>query len=310
MCPRPAYVALLYSLNIVMVFYTPSAIDIILNALAIEFIHQIDEQIASFFDRDRRMLRAGAVEIVLRRSLRLADLNQIIIQQRPLREMRKKEKEQRNDKKEHTETGNPVHGNEGDYELSPNKTNIDETKITDDELASKPNLSLNDDEPEVAPTLGQIRKKESSKRMGERESQAKPSVTCCCDAEEPSESDERKDQIDKFVKGHIKKKPHVFGIAQHAIAAINACFYLCFKFEPLKPSLVCVTLSLRVFRACPHPLPPSALPPPRCTKQVPASQQAPQKGHFGRAPLRCAGAPRCDGLQNKADFYRGSQAVP
>jgi hypothetical protein len=38
-----AYVGILYSLNILMVFYTASTADIVLNALAIDFIKQLDE---------------------------------------------------------------------------------------------------------------------------------------------------------------------------------------------------------------------------------------------------------------------------
>jgi hypothetical protein len=187
--------------------------------------------------------------------------------------LKKEQKEKkRNDKTEGNVQGNPLNGNEGDYELSPCCGGDD-------------NKKTNDDEPKVT-FLKDIKHQESWKlKIGQ--------------------SHARNEDINKFVAGHIKKKAHVFGIAQHGTVAINAFFGKCFKcfgIKPLKASIVCVTLSLRLFRACPHP--PSALVPPRWPKQVPASQQAPHKNRLGRAPLRSAGAPRqglqCDELQNKA----------
>jgi len=70
-----AYAALLYGLNILILYNTPpeDATDLILNALAIEFIHTLDEEIVdtSWWDPTKRFLKAGSVELTIRSTLRL-----------------------------------------------------------------------------------------------------------------------------------------------------------------------------------------------------------------------------------------------
>jgi len=52
---------------------TPLVLDIILNALAIDYIHQIDEKLADadWWDDGNRWIRAGTVELVIQSTLRL-----------------------------------------------------------------------------------------------------------------------------------------------------------------------------------------------------------------------------------------------
>ena len=78
-----AYVGIVYSLNIAMVFYTPGVIDIVLNALAIEFIVQLDETVADHWDKDRRIIRAGACELVIKNHLHLDDLDKLKVEYWP-----------------------------------------------------------------------------------------------------------------------------------------------------------------------------------------------------------------------------------
>ena len=67
---------LLYLLTLFMLYTYNDPEEIILNALAIEFIKDIDEKITdnNSYDTDYRFLKAGAVEMVLRRYLNLHDL--------------------------------------------------------------------------------------------------------------------------------------------------------------------------------------------------------------------------------------------
>ena len=69
-------VCLLYGLNLLLIFYTESPLDILLNSLAIEFIHQMDEAYvdAGWFDVDFRFLRAGSMALVLQHYLELHEL--------------------------------------------------------------------------------------------------------------------------------------------------------------------------------------------------------------------------------------------
>ena len=70
------FVCGLYILNMMIIIFTDDTLDIVFNALAIEFVHQLDEMIvnSSWFDPDFRLLKAGAVELVIRRYLNLHQL--------------------------------------------------------------------------------------------------------------------------------------------------------------------------------------------------------------------------------------------
>ena len=67
------YLCLLYSANIAIIYFSNQVIDIILNALAIEFVSQLDELVvgSSWWDKDYRYLKAGAIEMVIRRYVKL-----------------------------------------------------------------------------------------------------------------------------------------------------------------------------------------------------------------------------------------------
>lgn len=67
------YVAILYSVMIFILIQTPVILDIILNALAIDFIHEIDQNIvkSSWWDSNKRFIKAGTMELVLQSTLRL-----------------------------------------------------------------------------------------------------------------------------------------------------------------------------------------------------------------------------------------------
>ena len=67
------FVCLLFGWYMGIIFMTSDTLDIIFNALTIEFVHQLDEQVvnSSWFDPDFRLLKAGAVELVIRRYLNL-----------------------------------------------------------------------------------------------------------------------------------------------------------------------------------------------------------------------------------------------
>ena len=70
------FICLLFMSMLVILLATDNLIDIILNALAIEFIHQIDEKLADaeWWDRDGRWIQAGTVELVLLDRLRLNEM--------------------------------------------------------------------------------------------------------------------------------------------------------------------------------------------------------------------------------------------
>jgi len=67
------YICLLYSIMLFILFNTPLVLDLILNALAIEFIHRIDEELADadWWDEGNRWIRAGTAELVIQGTLRL-----------------------------------------------------------------------------------------------------------------------------------------------------------------------------------------------------------------------------------------------
>lgn len=68
-----SYVIVLSMLNIFVILYEESAIEIILNALAFAFIARIDEDLANsrWYDPERRWCEAGAVSMVMQTSLKL-----------------------------------------------------------------------------------------------------------------------------------------------------------------------------------------------------------------------------------------------
>jgi len=68
-----SYVVILYGILLFILFNTTEVLDIILNALAADFIHRIDEEIATedWFDPDFRWIQAGAVSLVIQSTLRL-----------------------------------------------------------------------------------------------------------------------------------------------------------------------------------------------------------------------------------------------
>lgn len=70
------YVTLLMSIMLFILFLTDDIFEIILNALALEFVHSLDEELVEgdWYDPDGRWIRAGAVELVLRIVLRLDKL--------------------------------------------------------------------------------------------------------------------------------------------------------------------------------------------------------------------------------------------
>ena len=74
------YVVGLYTLNILMIIAYDNPVDILLNALAIEFVHQLDEAVVTSggFDPGWRHMRAGTVEMVLRRYIDLHLLDRIM----------------------------------------------------------------------------------------------------------------------------------------------------------------------------------------------------------------------------------------
>jgi len=77
-----AYVALVNLIMLFILYITASTIDIILNALAIEFVISFDEEVAQsiWYDPDQRYLMASAIEILLRGELLLEplDTNEVI----------------------------------------------------------------------------------------------------------------------------------------------------------------------------------------------------------------------------------------
>ena len=67
------FICLLFMAMLLILLATDNLIDIILNALAIEFIHQVDEKLADseWWDRDGRWIQAGTVELLLLSELKL-----------------------------------------------------------------------------------------------------------------------------------------------------------------------------------------------------------------------------------------------
>lgn len=67
------FICLLFMAMLLILLATDNLIDIILNALAIEFIHQVDEKLADaeWWDRDGRWIQAGTIELVLLSELKL-----------------------------------------------------------------------------------------------------------------------------------------------------------------------------------------------------------------------------------------------
>lgn len=66
-----AYLNFLYLGMLFILYLTENIIDIILNALAIDFIHEIDEKLANaaWWDRDFRWVTAGCIEMVIQNNL-------------------------------------------------------------------------------------------------------------------------------------------------------------------------------------------------------------------------------------------------
>eukprot|EP00511_Aplanochytrium_stocchinoi_P010911 CAMPEP_0204868342 /NCGR_PEP_ID=MMETSP1348-20121228/26187_1 /ASSEMBLY_ACC=CAM_ASM_000700 /TAXON_ID=215587 /ORGANISM="Aplanochytrium stocchinoi, Strain GSBS06" /LENGTH=628 /DNA_ID=CAMNT_0052021219 /DNA_START=177 /DNA_END=2060 /DNA_ORIENTATION=- len=62
-----AYISILYLIMLYILLMTENILDIILNALAIIFIHQIDENIANspWWDADNRWITAGTLQLVI-----------------------------------------------------------------------------------------------------------------------------------------------------------------------------------------------------------------------------------------------------
>ena len=68
---------MLYLLNLFIIFNTNEILDVILNALAIEFVHQLDEDFCNceWWDGGNRAMKAGAVELVLQSTLLINQLS-------------------------------------------------------------------------------------------------------------------------------------------------------------------------------------------------------------------------------------------
>ena len=69
-----AFECFLYALNLVIIYNTNDILDVILNALAIEFVHQLDEDFrgSDWWDSDDRHIQAGVCELIIQKTL---DLN-------------------------------------------------------------------------------------------------------------------------------------------------------------------------------------------------------------------------------------------
>uniref|UniRef100_A0A7S1UBC6 Uncharacterized protein n=1 Tax=Phaeomonas parva TaxID=124430 RepID=A0A7S1UBC6_9STRA len=68
-----SYPSMLYAVNSYVLFKTEDTIEILLNALAIEFIHTLDEEISAtrWWDTTKRYLTAGFIEVAIRMTLQL-----------------------------------------------------------------------------------------------------------------------------------------------------------------------------------------------------------------------------------------------
>lgn len=70
------YTALLYLINLAILYLSDSVSDILYNALAIEFIARLDEEACGiWWDNDGRWMHAGVIELIIRSSLQLDWLN-------------------------------------------------------------------------------------------------------------------------------------------------------------------------------------------------------------------------------------------
>lgn len=88
------YEVLLYSLNLYVLFYHHSPLEVILNSLAIEFILEIDERLADpkgGYDPDLRYLRSSAVELTLRQHVPSRRLRRLGIGDATLKRASKRE---------------------------------------------------------------------------------------------------------------------------------------------------------------------------------------------------------------------------
>jgi len=67
------YVCFLYIFNIFIIIDAESALDVILNALAFEFIIRLDEEItlSDWWDPQKRWITAGTMELIIQNTLRL-----------------------------------------------------------------------------------------------------------------------------------------------------------------------------------------------------------------------------------------------
>ena len=68
-----AFECFLYMLNLFIIFNTNDILDVILNSLAIEFVHQLDEgfRASDWWDADERAIQAGTVELIIQKTLQL-----------------------------------------------------------------------------------------------------------------------------------------------------------------------------------------------------------------------------------------------
>lgn len=71
------YIAFINLLMLFLLFLTESTVDVILNALAIEFVYNFDREVprSVWYDPDKRYLRASVIEITLRSELLLQHLS-------------------------------------------------------------------------------------------------------------------------------------------------------------------------------------------------------------------------------------------
>lgn len=74
-----AFVCIVYMVLLFILFNTPNVLDIILNALAVEFLHEIDEKLADaeWWDGGNRWIRAGTQQLVIQGTLRLQILETV-----------------------------------------------------------------------------------------------------------------------------------------------------------------------------------------------------------------------------------------
>lgn len=76
---KSAYIALINLVLLFVLFLTNSTIDVILNALALEFVANFDKEIASqdWYDGGKRYFRAGVLEIMFLNYLNLEDFDSV-----------------------------------------------------------------------------------------------------------------------------------------------------------------------------------------------------------------------------------------